>query len=263
MKQEKTTFDYNKIPLGFYDDIAKKKKGIRSFWHNQKFKRVIDSFGEQQNSILDIGCFSGTFLSMIPEAQIHEQVGVDILKEQIDFANQNYATSFRHFYLIDNLKEMDSLQDNHFDYISIIEVIEHLNKQEIEDLVKIAYKKLKTGGKLIITTPNYLSLWPLQEYLLNKISDVNYEEQHITHFNYLNLKRKLNSIVADLDVLFRFDYKTTTHFITPYIALFSYKFAEKMSSAIPHRKWTFPLGSLLLIELTKLGDSIKTEVERS
>jgi 2-polyprenyl-3-methyl-5-hydroxy-6-metoxy-1,4-benzoquinol methylase len=237
--------------LGFYDNIAKKKKGIRSFWHNQKFKRVIDSFEEPHNSILDIGCFSGTFLSMISPEYVSEQIGVDILKEQIDFANQNYATSYRKFYLIEDIKEIEFVSDNYFDYISIIEVVEHLKNNEIEDLIIIAYKKLKPGGKLIITTPNYASLWPLQEFILNKISDVKYEEQHITHFNYFNINKKLNSIVKNLNSLFSFDYKTTTHFLTPYIAIFSYKFAEKISAAIPHRKWTFPLGSLLLIELTK------------
>ncbi len=254
MKQKDTTFDYNKIPLGFYDDITKQQKGIRSFWHNQKFKRVIDSFKKPHCSILDIGCFSGTFLSMISQHQMSEQIGVDILKEQIDYANQNYATFYRQFYLIENLKEMESVKDMQFDYVSIIEVIEHLNKHQIEDLIKIAYKKLKVGGKLIITTPNYMSLWPLQEFILNKISDVKYEEQHITHFNYFNIQNKLNSIVANMHLLFKFDYKTTTHFITPYIAMFSYKFAEKISSAIPHRKWTFPLGSLVLIEFTKIGE---------
>jgi len=250
--KEKKIFDYNKIPLGFYDDVTKKKKGIRSFWHNQKFRRVIDSFEEPKDSILDIGCFSGTFLSMISPEQISEQVGVDILKEQIDFANQNYATSYRKFIFINSLKEMDSLEDNHFDYITIIEVIEHLTDHEIEDLIKIIHKKLKTGGKLFITTPNYLSLWPVQEFMLNKISDVKYEEQHITHFNYFNIKAKLNCIVGNMHLLFSFDYKTTTHFVTPYVALFSYKLAEKISSAVPHRKWTFPLGSLCLIELSKI-----------
>jgi len=255
MLQENTSFDYNKIPLGFYDDIAKQKKGIRSFWHNQKFKRVIDSFEETEGSILDIGCFSGTFLSMISQHKMSEQIGVDILKEQIDFANQNYATSYRKFYLIENLKKMEEIYNMQFDYVSIIEVIEHLNKSEIEDLIKMAYKKLKVGGKLIITTPNYMSLWPIQEFILNRISDVKYEEQHITHFNYFNIENKLNAIVSNFQTMFKIDYKTTTHFISPYIAIFSYKFAEKISSAIPHRKWTFPLGSLLLIELTKIEES--------
>ncbi len=252
MRQKKSTFDYSEIPLGFYDDIAKKQKGMRSFWHNKKFKRVIDCFEGSQESILDIGCFSGTFLSMISQKQIPQQVGIDILKEQIDFANENYGADYRNFYMIDNFKQVGSIPDDHFDVITIIEVIEHLNFTEIEDLIKLAYKKLKTGGKLIVTTPNYVSIWPLQELLLNIISDVKYEEQHITHFNYFSIKNKLNKIVDHMDTMFRLDYKTTTHFITPYIALFSYSFAEKISIAVPPRKWTFPLGSLLLVELTKI-----------
>ena len=252
MIKEEPKYNYNEIPLGFYDEIALKRKGIRSFWHNQKFKRVIDCIKMPERSILDIGCFSGTFLSMISEKEIKEQVGVDILREQIDFANKSYGTTFRKFHFLDNLKEINSIEDNHFNYITIIEVIEHLKEDEIIDLITLAYNKLIIGGKLIITTPNYSSLWPLQELVLNIVSDVKYDEQHITHFNYFNIKNKLAKILGKLSTQFHFDLRTTTHFITPYIAIFSYSFAEKISSAVPHQKWTFPLGSLLLIEMTKI-----------
>lgn len=252
MENKASSFNYNEIPLGFYDDIARQKKGIRSFWHNQKFNRIIDSIGSEKKSILDIGCFSGTFLSFISKEQIQEQVGVDILKEQIDFANENYATDYRRFYFIKDVNEISFIEDNYFDYITIIEVIEHLNFQEIETIISMAYKKLKPGGKLILTTPNYSSLWPIQELILNRLSDVKYEEQHITHFTYFNVFEKLNQIVPNFNQQFKANYKTTTHFITPYIAILSYKLAQNLSKYMPHRKWTFPFGSLLLMEFEKI-----------
>ncbi len=251
MTEPNSTFDYNQIPLGFYDNITSKHRGMRSFWHNQKFRRVIDSFEGQQEAILDIGCFSGTFLSMIAPEQVAKQVGVDILKEQIDYANRSYGTAFRSFHLIGDLKEITVAEDGQFDCVTIIEVIEHLSAEEIADLIQLAYRKLKVGGKLIITTPNYASLWVVQEFILNRISDVKYQEQHITHFHYFNIEKKLTTIIPALPQMFSFDFKTTTHFVTPYIALLWYRLAEKISSAIPHRKWNFALGSLLLVELRK------------
>jgi SAM-dependent methyltransferase len=251
MVQGKSNFDYHQIPLGFYDNITVQKKGMRSFWHNQKFKRIIDIFDAQHSSILDIGCFSGTFLNMIPERIFFHQVGVDILKEQIDFANEKYGTPFREFHYIEDIQKLDFIEDGNFEYVSVIEVIEHLNENEISDLIGLVHKKLSKNGKLILTTPNYISLWPLLEIILNRVSDVKYEEQHITRFNYFNVHKKMNSIVKDFDHLFTLDYKTTTHFLSPYLAILSYKLAEKLSSAIPHRKWNFPFGSLILIVLSK------------
>jgi 2-polyprenyl-3-methyl-5-hydroxy-6-metoxy-1,4-benzoquinol methylase len=251
MQEESPRYNYNDIPLGFYDEIAHRRKGIRSFWHNHKFKRVIDNFENDKKSILDIGCFSGTFLSMIPQEVFQEQLGVDILKEQIDFAQKNYGKSFRSFKHLENLEDLSLIKDEHFDYVSVIEVIEHLTSEEILSLINMAYQKLKKGGKLIITTPNYTSFWPVLEFVLNKVSDVKYEEQHISKFNYFKVEEKLNQIIPDFNEKFKCDYKTTTHFITPYISIFSYNTATRMSSAIPHKAWTFPFGSLILARFEK------------
>lgn len=252
MAKENKGFNYDSIPLGFYDTITESRKGIRSFWHNQKFKRVIDLFTKQEKAILDIGCFSGTFLNMVPQEAFNEQVGVDILREQIDFANKKYGTDFRRFHYVEDIQKLDFLQDNYFDCVTIIEVIEHLTEQQIRELVLLAHKKLRPGGKLILTTPNYTSLWPVLEWFLNRLSDVKYEEQHITRFNFFSFENRLQSIVKDLPTLFNLDYKTTTHSLSPYLAIISYKMAEKLSSAVPHKHWSFPFGSLVLVSYTKL-----------
>lgn len=251
MEQEETKFNYSSIPVEFYDNISRRKKGMRSYWHNHKFKRIIDSFEQNAGSILDIGCFSGTFLSMISKDKIPKQVGIDILKPQVEFANQKYGTSFRDFYLIDDLNNLSVLEDQQFDYVTIIEVIEHLKKEEINEIINLAYRKLKTNGKLIITTPNYFSLWPIQEIILNYISDISYEEQHITHFNYFNIEGSLARIIANVNPKLHFDFKTTTHFLSPFIAIISYRLAENISSFIKPSKWRLPFGSLILIQFTK------------
>lgn len=251
METKEKNFDYNEIPLGYYDVISMHKLGMRSFWHNQKFRRVLDCFVGGQESILDIGCFSGTFLGMVPENIFARQVGVDILKDQIDYANNRYATNYREFKYFEEIKNFDSLPNDSFDCVSIIEVIEHLSESEIRNLISIANRKLKKGGKLVITTPNYISAWPILEIVLNKVSNVKYQEQHITKFNIVNLKNKLRKILVDSDSNYTFDFVTTTHSISPYIALFSYNLAEKLSSKVKHKNWHFPFGSLLLTVLTK------------
>ena len=249
MENEKSGFDYSCIPPGYYDDIALRKKGIRSFWHHLKFKRIIDSIDSQHGSILDIGCFAGTFLGMIPENIFDEQVGIDILPGQVKYANEKYGTGFRKFYVMKNFSLDGFLNGKQFDRITLIEVIEHLTENQIAEMINFAYSKLKPGGKLIISTPNYTSLWPLLEVALNKFSDVKYDEQHITRFNYFNVFDKLGRIMPEFSEMFQPDFKTTTHLLTPFLAGISYHAAEKISSAVSPAKWKLPLGSLLLLQM--------------
>jgi 2-polyprenyl-3-methyl-5-hydroxy-6-metoxy-1,4-benzoquinol methylase len=245
-------FDYDGIPNGYYDTVLREGNPIRRLWHTSKFDRVLDYLPERPGqSILDIGCFAGTFLSMVPEHRFSQQVGVDILPGQVDFANANYGTSFRKFRHVAKIGALDDLKET-FDCITLIEVIEHLNADEIRTLFEVAVSKLKPGGKFVVTTPNYASAWPAIEIILNRVSEVSYEEQHITRFNYFNLERKLLDIYPDLGLYFNSPvFKTTTHFVTPFLAAFSFEIARGLSRVVPHRSWHHPFGNLILSVFTR------------
>ena len=60
----KKKFDYEEIDVGFYDHIYQKRGGVRSAWHHIKFNFVKEKISNQ-NHHLDIGCGSGTFLSIL------------------------------------------------------------------------------------------------------------------------------------------------------------------------------------------------------
>ena len=245
-------FNYDGIPKGYYDAVLRQGNPIRRLWHVSKFERVLDYLPERPDqSILDIGCFAGTFLSLVPEHRFKRQVGVDILPEQITYANANYGTSFREFKHIASIRDLSAI-DEKFDCVTLIEVIEHLKVEEIRTLLDGIAARLKPGGKLVLTTPNYASAWPLLEVVLNKVSEVSYEEQHITKFTYFNMERKLAEIYPDLFLYFNtVDFKTTTHFVTPFLAGLSFDVARGLSRVVPHQKWTHPFGNLVLMVLTR------------
>ena len=138
---------------------------------------------DEQNHHLDIGCGSGTFISLL---QNKFSVGIDISEKQINFANRKYGAETKKFF---HYKNKIPFQYNSFDSISIIELIEHLSDNEIFNLFDEIHKVLKKGGKIYITTPNYLSLWPVLEFFLNKVSKISYEHQHINKFNFLNINK--------------------------------------------------------------------------
>jgi 2-polyprenyl-3-methyl-5-hydroxy-6-metoxy-1,4-benzoquinol methylase len=245
------------IPTGHYHRVMKEGNPIRRTWHLLKFKRVIDALPLGPGlSLIDIGCFAGSLLSLASETQFATQLGVDILPEQIDFANQHFGSAHRRFEVIASLGSLARLPGQ-FDCATAVEVIEHLRSEEIRQLVLGAAKLLKpSAGVLVLSTPNYASTWPLLEVALNHFSDVDYSEQHITKFTWFNLRRKLVDIVPELNRYFTFDLVTTTHLFTPFAApLLGVERAMRLSIYVPHARWHIPFGNLLLLRLRRTAAS--------
>jgi 2-polyprenyl-3-methyl-5-hydroxy-6-metoxy-1,4-benzoquinol methylase len=138
---------------------------------------------------------------------------------------------------------MDSL-NNQFHVITLIEVIEHLHESEIEELITFLSKLLHPDGILVITTPNYLSTWPILELLLNRFSDISYEEQHLTKFTFFNFESKLKRIVPRINLSCQA--KTTSHFLSPLLAGLSYKTSLNLATIIPAPLWKNPLGNIII-----------------
>ena len=239
-------YDYERIPIGFYDRVMRSGHPVRRLWHLSKFERVLDCLPNTAESLLDIGCFAGTFLSLVPQSRFARQLGVDVLPSQIEYARARYGSTFRDFRYVESIARLDRLRDA-FDCVTLIEVVEHLAISEVRQLFKEISRLLAPGGQLVLTTPNYASTWPVLETLLNRFSDVEYTEQHITKFTYFDIERKLAKLYPPFASEFRVELKTTSHFVTPFLAAVSFRLARFLSRAIPHRHWRFPLGNLVLL----------------
>jgi 2-polyprenyl-3-methyl-5-hydroxy-6-metoxy-1,4-benzoquinol methylase len=243
-------FDYDSIPTGYYDEVMEHGSALRRFWHRQKFERVRMTLPDRAESLLDIGCFAGTFLSLLSEDEFSRQVGVDILEKQVAYANEHYGTDFREFLYVEDLQELPDMIDP-VDAVSLIEVIEHLHPPEIQGMLDVIWQVLEPGGRLVLTTPNYLSIWPALEFAINHLSDVTYEEQHFTKFIYPTIESKLADIWPEFPQKFDVVRKTTAHFVTPFVAQGAYEFARRASVSFHEKVDSFPMGSLIVLAAEK------------
>jgi 2-polyprenyl-3-methyl-5-hydroxy-6-metoxy-1,4-benzoquinol methylase len=109
----------------------------------------------QPGSVLDIGCGLGEFMDML-ENKGYKVCGVDMEKNcEKCAAAVNIEVSPLPF------------EDNMFDIVTSLEVIEHLCDAELY-LSEIA-RVLKPGGILIMTTPNYRSWFFRLLYLIGRL----------------------------------------------------------------------------------------------
>jgi 2-polyprenyl-3-methyl-5-hydroxy-6-metoxy-1,4-benzoquinol methylase len=231
---------YDDIAPGYYDRVYAAGKGVQWFWHHYRFLAVAESLppagGE---AILDMGCGPGTFLGTFA-SQYRRGHGIDLAKAQIEFAAQKYGNDRLRFDAIDVAAFEHG---NVFDAIVSIEVIEHLPSSETQTFLATIFRLLKSGGTLVLTTPNYRSFWPLIEWAISKKGPVDYLEQHITHFDVRRLTRELEAAG------FIVRKKRTFFVISPFLAAVSTRLAEFVYAV--ERRLLPGLGSELVISAVK------------
>ena len=177
-KEKKTNFNYEIIPLGYYDKIFNKKKGIQSKWHHIHYSIIKKIMGVYKKH-LDIACAGGTFIGTLNKNK--KSFGIDISINQINYAKKNYENRNHKFFTIHNNKI--PFKNNFFDLVTNLQLLEHLTLEDNKRILKETYRVLQKKGKLIITTPNYSSIWIIVEKLVNFFGEVSYDDQHITFFN--------------------------------------------------------------------------------
>ena len=154
---EKIGFDYKAIEPGYYDKVFQNGSGIQSKWHHLKFSHVLRRMDNYQ-SHLDIGCGPGTFIGLLDENKT--SVGIDVAPGQIDYAKKKYGSYNHRFENMESVKEL-AFEKSSFDVVTLIEVIEHIPHADVFDLLKESHRVLRSDGRILMTTPNYKSLWPL------------------------------------------------------------------------------------------------------
>jgi 2-polyprenyl-3-methyl-5-hydroxy-6-metoxy-1,4-benzoquinol methylase len=105
-------------------------------------------------SIVDLACGRGYLLWFFNSLGYSNLSGVDISKEQIEAA-QKITKKAHQSDLFDYLEN----HSNTFDFITAVDIIEHLKKDECLCFLEQAYCALKNNGRIVIQTINADSPW--------------------------------------------------------------------------------------------------------
>lgn len=123
------------------DDFESKIEGYR-----HEFKTLMPE--DKQAKILDLGCGSGYLVYFFIKEGYKNITGIDNSIEQVEFANSQQLPVIR-------AEALDFLKTNQgFDVILLTDLIEHFQKNEIVELLKVIYESLNPGGYAIIRTGN-------------------------------------------------------------------------------------------------------------
>lgn len=135
----------------FWDLVASEPKLERTYFslHNARhIIRLARLYGLDFGNVLDYGCGPG-FLSAELVRQGFRTVAIDHSKESVFLTNDRLQTHGN--WLGAHLPE--SLNHDGFDWVFSIETFEHLRDEWIPDYFRELRRRLKPGGRLLITTP--------------------------------------------------------------------------------------------------------------
>jgi SAM-dependent methyltransferase len=110
-------------------------------------------------SILDAGCGSGAYLYFLQKAGYKTLTGVDGSAEQVALAH-GFGLTF--VTQQDILSCLSSLEENSMDVLLLMDVLEHMTRQELLDVLDGAYRVLQPGGNCIAHVPNAAGLFGME-----------------------------------------------------------------------------------------------------
>ena len=142
-------------------------------------KRTVKHIAAKKLGILDLGVFPGTWLRILQEylpsfeiklsgaglrapdefvKTMKEKFGINIFSVNLDPTNTQLKNK--------NYPSQLPFENETFDFISSLEIIEHLISPV--NMLKEAWRVLKPGGKILITTPNVTRIGSVLKLLIGR-----------------------------------------------------------------------------------------------
>jgi len=199
----------------FYRELQKFEWYYSSWkWEHQ----VAKSFIKATDTVLEIGCATGSFLEVLSRDGI-QSVGLEINKEAIEYAARNNICVIN-----ETIEEHAIKHKECYDVVCSFQVMEHI--PDVYNAIQSSLGCLKKNGTFIISVPNNNSY-------LKKIENVlNYPPHHIGLWN----KRALQNLTEKMNV-------SGPEFFFEPINNIDFYFRE--IKKIRHEKYGYRLGGII------------------
>lgn len=223
------SFDYHSVAGDYQYRALHSGHPMQRFWHRGKLLMIdelIRPHLRPGSRLLEIGCGAGNLLLQAIVAGSYP-VALDLSMQALTFVRSRLeeaisgAESPIGYACTQAVGESIPLADNSFDCVLLSEVIEHLEEPQVS--IREAVRVLCPGGRLLITTPNYRSFWPLMEWTIDRLNMAPKMagEQHISRFHLSSLKKLL------VDSGLKIEYAGSIYNLSPFISIVSAEQASR------------------------------------
>ena len=201
------SFDYHSVAGDYQYRALQSGHPMQRFWHAGKLTMIdqlIRPHLSAGSRLLEVGCGAGNLLmqAAVPGSY---PVALDLSMQALTFVRSRFEdlrsdeTTPRGYACTQAIGESLPLADDSFDCVLMSEVIEHLEAPQIS--LHEAVRVLRPGGRLLVTTPNYRSFWPVMEWAVDRLNMAPKMggEQHISRFHPSSLKTLLTQLRLEVE----------------------------------------------------------------
>lgn len=133
--------DYNSLASEYLDANSLMYKKIR----------VVDSHIDVGEALLDIGMGTGELIEL-GKYKFKKIYGIDIAKESIDICRRRFQGERNITLIQGSIRELGNyFQSRQFDYITCLDILEHIDLKECEVALLVIANLLRDDGKFIFT----------------------------------------------------------------------------------------------------------------
>lgn len=233
---------YKNINGEYYDNAIQTGSSTQKFSYAARLANVFEHVSPRKGErVLDIGFGSGVLLEKIA-ASGADAFGADISEEAVEYAKKKIP---RAKLFVSSAEDLGCFQGCFFDKVVCTHLIEHLPSPE--KCMREIHRVLKKGGTAFIETPNYLSVWPLAEFLFDKFManpDYSLRDQHVSKFDYFSFVRLAKKTG------FKVEFAQTFYEFSLPASLVSTRLAYALFG-LEKKVFGFPFGPFILLKLTK------------
>lgn len=240
------SFDYHSVAGDYQYRALNSGHPIQRFWHRGKLTMIdalLRPHLKADSRVLEIGCGAGNLLAQagVPGSY---PIGLDLSLQALTFVCSRLRElssapePIRGFACVQSIGESLPLADSSVDCAILSEVIEHLEAPQAT--IREATRVLHPGGRLLITTPNYRSFWPLMEWTVDRLNMAPKMggEQHIRKFDPASLRGLMRECGL------RAEYFGTIYLFSPFTSMLSPRWAMKQLAGELKRRSS--LGMILV-----------------
>jgi SAM-dependent methyltransferase len=150
--------EWNDEKVKRFWDFYNNYQAFEDHWFSKAFGSAIVKFVSKyiplKGKVLDYGIGKGHLAPHLLAKPNIELRAIDFSKETVDNINKQFGNveNFKGCFLVQGFPS--PFQQGEFDVVMLIEAIEHLTDDYLLPTIKEAYRILKPGGSLVITTPS-------------------------------------------------------------------------------------------------------------